>query len=461
MNIVFIMSDDQGYWSLGCEGNHDAITPNIDAMAAKGVSLSRFFCTSPVCSPARASILTGRMPSDHGVLDWIRKGNVDSENDKPIEYLKGKKAYTDYLHENGYKCGISGKWHLGYSEKPQNGFEYWYVHQCGSGSYYNAPMIRDGKPILEKGYITDNITDAAISFIEKNADCESPFYLNVSYTAPHTPWIANHPPEYLKLFDGCSFDSCPILPRHQWQISFAPFENDREENLKGYFASIMAMDAGIGRIMSCLSKNRLTESTLVIFTSDNGFNCGHHGIWGKGNGTFPFNMYDTSVRVPFILSMPGTLPEGRKIDDLISAYDWFPTVLELAGIENQETDLPGESFAGLLAGNKQKQCEKDVYVYDEYGDTRMIRTSEWKYVCRYPAGPDELYNMVEDPEENNNCIETADSTIIQMLRNKMKNWFKRYSCLEANGLAAGVTGCGQDKMHGVDGYETGSFFVNK
>ncbi len=146
-NLLFILTDDQGYWAMGCAGNAEIHTPNLDRLAATGLRFEHFFCASPVCSPARASILTGRIPSQHGVQDFLRAGNsgVYGPGDSGIEYLHGQTAYTDLLAEQGYVCGLSGKWHLGYSEKPQKGFTFWDVHANGGGPYYKAPMIRDGK----------------------------------------------------------------------------------------------------------------------------------------------------------------------------------------------------------------------------------------------------------------------------------------------------------------------------
>ena len=129
-NIVFILTDDQGYWALGCNGNDEIITPNIDKLAEEGARFENFYCASPVCSPARASLLTGRIPSQHGVHDWIREGNTGPNS---IEYLKGMRGYTDDLADAGYQCALSGKWHLGNSIVPQKGFQLWYVHQRGGG----------------------------------------------------------------------------------------------------------------------------------------------------------------------------------------------------------------------------------------------------------------------------------------------------------------------------------------
>ncbi|OQA40262.1 MAG: Arylsulfatase [Chloroflexi bacterium ADurb.Bin325] len=221
-NILFILADDQGAWALGCAGNSEIRTPNLDRLAATGTRCENFFCASPVCSPARASILTGRIPSQHGVHDWLRAGNYAAEGPS-VEYLQGQPGYTDFLAAAGYTCGLSGKWHLGDSYRAQKGFSYWAVHATGGGPYYGAPMIggpllrpeavREGELYAEPRYVTDVITDNALAFLETQAGAGRPFYLGVHYTAPHSPWDRdNHPTE---LYDGyrrdCPFESIPRL----------------------------------------------------------------------------------------------------------------------------------------------------------------------------------------------------------------------------------------------------------
>ena len=305
-NIVFILSDDQGPWAAGCYGNAEIRTPAIDRIAQTGMRFDNFFVATPVCSPSRATFLTGRIPSQHGVHDWIREGNV---GDSAAAYLAGEVAYTDILADNGWVCGLSGKWHLGHSQLAQHGFSHWYVHQQGGGPYNDAPMIRDGELITEPGYVTTAITNDALAFIDQHADGDAPFYLGVHYTAPHSPWTG-HPQEIVDSYDNCAFDSCPQEAIHPWAVGHALSENclGNREMLKGYFAAVTAMDRDIGRILDKLEEKGLREDTLVVFTSDNGFSCGHHGFWGKGNGTYPPNMYENSIKVPFVVSHPSRIP---------------------------------------------------------------------------------------------------------------------------------------------------------
>ncbi|MCL5270649.1 MAG: sulfatase-like hydrolase/transferase [bacterium] len=477
-NIIVILTDDQGYWAMGCAGNREIKTPNLDRLAASGMRFENFFCASPVCSPARASLLTGRIPSSHGVHDWIRYGNTHYEEyrgGRPIEYLKGMTGYTDILARNGYLCGLSGKWHLGDSERPQKGFNYWQVHSTGGGPYYGAPMIYDGKLVHEERYVTDAITDNALAFLKARAhEHGRPFYLSVHYTAPHSPWDADqHPAEiYNDYYANCPFDSVPRQAMHPRQINSAPC-GDTEENrravLSGYFAAVTAFDANLGRILDKVEAMGIRERTLIFFTSDNGMNMGHHGIYGKGNGTFPMNMFDTSVKVPAIISRPGSVPEGTVRDEMLSHYDFMPTLLDYVGLENPETErLPGRSFAALLRGEAPAEPDvagERVVVYDEYGPVRMIRDRRWKYVHRYPYGPHELYDLEADLDEASNLIDDpAHEARLVELRAGLEDWFARYVDPLKDGAREAVTGKGQSTLagpaaRGLKNYEDDWFYV--
>ena len=455
-NVLVILTDDQGCWAMGCAGNSEIRTPNLDRLAASGIRFENMFCTSPVCSPARASLLTGRIPSQHGVQDWIRDGNMPADNAPAIEYLAGMTGYSEILAQNGYTCGLSGKWHLGDSIRPQKGFSHWFVHQCGGGSYYNAPMIRDGTPYEEPAYVTDAITDDALAFIDAQKDAAGPFYLSVHYTAPHSPWNRKQHPQgiFNPYYDQCPFESCPNIPCHPWQTATAPRGTGerRREILSGYFAAVTAADANVGRILDKLEDLKLRQNTLVFFTSDNGMNMGHHGIYGKGNGTFPLNMYDTSVKVPGIVSLPGKAPEGKVETGLYSHYDWMPTLLDYLGMENPEAaNLPGTSFAPLLHA-RSIEGRQNVVVFDEYGPVRMIRNRQWKYIHRYPYGPHELYDLAADPDEANNLIdEKPMAATIEKMRAALDEFFLRHADPDLDGRSQAVYGSGQLDRVGAAG----------
>jgi arylsulfatase A-like enzyme len=453
-NVLFVLSDDQGPWAMRCAGNADIVTPTLDALAASGVRFTDFFCTSPVCSPARASLLTGNIPSRHGVHDWIRAGNVGAAR---IDYLAGQPLLTDRVAAAGYRCGLVGKWHLGASDVPRDGYVRWFAHESGMSAYYGAPMLDETKPVRIERYLTDAITDQALAFIAAEAGRTEPFWLSLNYTAPHYPWIDSHPREYTDLYADCAFASCPDEPPHPWSAHGNPATDEghrrRRESLVGYFAATTAMDAGIARVLRMLDTRDLRASTLVIFMSDNGMNCGHHGIWGKGNGTRPQNMYDSSVKVPCLVAQPGRIAAAVR-DDLLSAYDVFPTLLDYLGIDDPASVArPGRSFRALLDGVAGAPARDAAIVFDEYGPTRMLRTREWKYVHRHPGGPHELYDLVSDPDERRNRVdEPACAATVAALRARLAAWFAAYVDPPQDGVRKPVIGTGQlaRSNHGAD-----------
>ena len=451
-NIVFILTDDQGPWAAGCYGNTEIRTPNIDRIAATGVRFQNFFVTIPVCSASRASFLTGRIPSQHGVHDWISGGNTGPD---AVAYLQDEICYTDVLAEHGWTCGLSGKWHLGNSTLPQHGFSHWFAHEKGGGPYNNALLVRNGELVEVPGYVTTAITDDALNFIDTHAEDDNPFYLSIHYTAPHAPWTG-HPQDIVDSYDDCPFESClqedfhpgakinkvePIGPASSKGLS----DNmGNRESLKGYFAAVTAMDVDVGRILDKLKEKGLRENTLVIFTSDNGYSCGHHGFWGKGNGTNPLNMYENSIKVPFVATHPGVIPEGIVQSAMVSAHDVMPTLLDYVNLPiPTDRTLAGQSFLSILKGEEDIGRDR-VVIYDEYGYVRMIRTQEWKYIHRYPDGPHELYDLVNDDDERNNLVDDpAQADRIQDLKKQMEDWFTQYVIPDKNGREYNVTGSGQ------------------
>lgn len=471
-NIVFILSDDQGEWALHCSGTRALYTPNIDHLALEGARFNHFYCASPVCSPARASLLTGQLPSAHGVMDWLSGGNLRKadfeaqakenpyghyqEETEPITFLEGKKTYTDYLFEAGYELALSGKWHLGNSLEPQHGFSKWFTIGQGGCHYYHPDLVEEGTIKVEHGtYVTEAFTDKALEFLDELAEGARegrPFYLGLHYTAPHDPWgEEHHPAKWIDHYKECDFREIPDEKDHP-DLQTGPVYGTakRAENLTGYFAAISKMDEEIGRILRALDEKGLMEDTLIIFTSDNGMCMGHHGVWGKGNATAPFNLYEESVKVPFIISWKGHLPGGRVVYDMVSAYDLFPTILELCGIKEREEDRrlrPGKSFAGLLLEEQGKgeRGERPVVIYSEYGPARMIRKGPCKYIQRLGEGEeDELYDLGKDPLERRSRIHDPEyQHKIKELRGLMDDWFEAYALPGAEKAARKVDGMGQ------------------
>lgn len=449
-NFVVIVTDDQGAWALG-RLMPELVSPVLDELGATGLELENFFCASPVCSPARASLLTGRMPSAHGVHDWLRSEN-SGVSSVGKHYLEGLTTTPQVLADHGYTCAHSGKWHLGDARVPAPGFTHWYAHRDGGGPYFNAPMVEDGRERTEPAYVTDAITDHAVAMVEELAHGGAPFYLQVHYTAPHTPWAEEeHPDELLDLYRTTDFPSVPREPVHPWfreddgELRAAQ-EDDPARALRGYCAAITGVDRGIGELVATLDRLGLREDTYVIFLSDNGFSCGQHGYWGKGNGTWPTNLWDPSIRVPFIINRPGVV-RPRLDAALTSATALHPTILELAGVPLPHDCLAaGESFAArVTGGSADAGSVEGLVVYDEYGGTRMIRTRTHKLVVRH-AGPDELYDLVLDPGERDNLVGNESSADVESgLRARLQAWFVAHSTPERDAFLTSVEGFGQDQ----------------
>ena len=454
-NVLFVLTDDQGAWAMGCAGNAEVRSPNLDRLAREGIRFDSFFCTSPVCSPARASILTGRIPSQHGVHDFLhwRSDTSPAGLDQAVPadsvpFLSGMATYAELLAGLGYDTCLSGKWHLGDSLTPRAGFATWNPMPYGGTSYYLVPVVEDGELRKhEGGYASDLFVDNALRFLDARVDADNPFCLAVHFTAPHAPWGREHHPAALwdDYYANCPFHSVPDAESLPLGLYARPVDGERRRrNLAGYFTALDGMDRNLGRLLDWLDEHGVADNTLVVFMSDNGMNMGHHGLYGKGNATWPQNMFDTSVKIPCLIRRPGQVPAGVVNTDLLSQYDWLPTLMEYLGEADRVPDgLPGRSFAPLLAGTSIAE-RKSIYVFDEYGPVRMIRSREWKLVWRYPAGPHELYNLAKDPDERDNLFSQPGHTErIRSLRRELDDWFASYVDPRLDGSKLPITGRGQ------------------
>ena len=459
-NVVFILADDMGQWAAGTYGNSEIHTPNIDTLAKEGLKFNNAFANTPVCSASRTSYFTSRIPSQHGVHDWISGGN-GCDGKEGIRYTENEVFYTDVLKDNGYTCGISGKIHIGDQQKAQHSFDHWFVHQSGGASYNDPPMVQNETCIHFKGYVTDIITDDAIQFINKHhMTNQSPFYLSVHYTSPHSPYTgpegkANtmHPPEIVALYDNCSFSMCP-------QESRNPFSRPRDslthqclgnrECLKGYYAAVTAMDLNIGRILKTLKDLNLDDSTLIVFASDHGFNAGHHGLWGKGNAAYPLNMFETSIRIPLIFRHTGKIQPGVE-QSVVQVIDVAPTLLDYVGnLSYPETSIiAGESFKKLLNDPKKRNSLANRTIFGEYGQTRYGRfNGTMKYVMRQ-TGFTELYDLSNDKNETRNLLlpftneQRQVANQVTMYDYATIMWFSYFENPYLSGWTEPVTGRGQ------------------
>jgi choline-sulfatase len=417
-NVVFILTDDHGQWAMGCYGNPEIRTPVLDRLAAGGARLTRAFAATPVCSPSRATFLTGKMPCQHGIHDWIREENVGA---RAVRFLDGHVTFPRVLSRHGYRVGLSGKWHLGDSAAPQQGFSVWFAMPTGgvAKTHQDAEMIWQGRQQVYPGYITDVITRKAIEFIEQSR--RDPFFCFVSYNAPHTPYTGT-PEKYLALYRDSPLRTFPDEPLNPLNTGLARTHHRKRESMIAYYAMITAVDENVGRIVGKLDQLGLRENTLIVFAADQGFLCGHHGLWGKGNGSWPFNMYEESILIPMIWNHPARIPKAQVLDSMVGSYDFPATLLDYLGLDGME----GASYAPLLLG-KKKSWRK--VVYGEYQYTRMIRTERWKYIRRTEGFPSELYDLKTDPGERRNVAgDPAQAGRVKELGADLDRWFAARGC---------------------------------
>ncbi|MCI0461086.1 MAG: sulfatase-like hydrolase/transferase [Gemmataceae bacterium] len=427
-NVVFILTDNHGAWTLGCYGNPDIRTPNIDRLAREGTLFTRCFSSNAVCSPTRATLLTGLIPSQHGVHCYLHAGEPQLG---PGAYCTIREFQTlpKILSGSGYACGLTGKWHLGDNLNPQEGFRYWVtMPHGGTMTFYDAEVIEGGKVRKEPTYLTDFWTDHAVRFIEQNKD--RPFFLFLAYNGPYglSKWLLNPARNrHAAYYADKELRSFPREPAHPWLFNNKEYLNNIQA-IRRYAAEVSGIDDGVGRVLEALKKHRLEEDTLVVFTADQGWGGGQHGIWGMGDHTRPLHAFDNTLHVPLLFRHPGRIPERKRSDILVSNYDLFPTLLDYLGLTAHvpaKPPLPGRSYAEVLRG---KQVVWNDVVFYEFENTRAIRTTQWKYVRRFPKGPDELYDLNADPGERTNLIDRPEQEAVRkQLGRRLEEFFHRYA----------------------------------
>lgn len=426
-NLVFILTDNHGAWTLGCYGNKEIRTPNIDKLAAEGMLFTRAYCNNSVCSPSRATFLTGLLPSQHGVHAYIPE--AAQIGPKAYDTIKEFRTLPKILSEAGYVCGLSGKWHLGDNLHPQEGFSYWFTKKGGhTTTFYNDDMIWQEKIYKESKYTTEAITDHAIEFIEQNR--EKPFFLYLAYNGPYGLGKVvqeEHQNRHTDDYRDKDMNSFPREKVNPW-LAQNRFAVGNVKSMRSYAAAVSGVDDGVGRVMAKLKELGLDKNTLVVFSADQGLNAGHGGYWGMGDHSRPINTHEATVRIPFIFRQPDKIPAGKISDLMVENHDFLPTVLDYLGLKEKTPNappLPGKSFASVLRGNELKW--EDV-IYHEFENVRMIRTSRWKLTIRHPYGPDELYDMQNDPDERENLIHVAEHASVKAeLKKRLNAFFAKYA----------------------------------
>ncbi len=427
-NLVFILTDNQGAWTLGCYGNPDIRTPHIDQLAAEGIRFTHALSSNPVCSPTRATFLTGLIPSQHGVHSFLDP-----------KFMMGPEAYNslqeftslgEVLRDAGYTCGLSGKWHLGANMTPSEGFTTWTTKPDGSTKeFYDQQIIEDGKLRSEAGYTTDLWTRKGIEFIQANKD--RPFFLYLAYNGPYSLgklMLNEAKNRHAAYYADKELQSFPRDAMHPWQHDNKAFHNT-DAARRRMACEVSGVDDGVGAIMAALKANGLDDNTLVVFSSDQGWMGGQNGMWGMGDHFRPIGAHELMMQIPLIFRQPGQIPAAQTCDALVSNYDFIPSVLTHLGLADkmpQKPKSPGRDFSPALHG--QQLVNWDNTVFYEMETTRAIRTQRWKYVSRFPAGPFELYDMQSDPQERFNQFGQLGTKETQTdLAKQLDAFFTRYA----------------------------------
>ena len=458
-NIVFFLVDDLGWSDIGCYGSEFYDTPNVDRLATQGVRFTQAYAVCHVCSPTRASLMTGKYPARLQLTDWI-PGRKDHdfqrlvEPDNLVKLPQEEQTLAEVLKDQGYRTGIFGKWHLGDgdSSPTAHGFDVrvpdW--DGCCPRGGYHAPFKMDGIAFEDGDYLTDRLTDEALKFMEHQSD--QPFFLYLSHFAVHDPIqgrkdlvekyrkkLATRKPSPGSPFilEGNPDDANPLMrsqlekliqePSHQGHKVLPQRTvkiKQHQDNIQ-FAAMVEAMDESLGRVMEKLDGLGLTDDTIVVFYSDNGGMSA--GNWGNPNRIVPEDaidsayatsnlplrgakgwLYEGGVRVPLIVRWPG---EGRReaiCHEPVTSTDFFPTLLEMSGLPAlPEQHVDGQSFAAAAKGSNFQRDEPIYWHFPHYSNHGMqspcgaIRHGDYKLIEYFENNTVQLFNLKADPGEQN------------------------------------------------------------
>jgi arylsulfatase A-like enzyme len=403
-NIVLIVADGLGAWMLGCGGNREIRTPNIDQLAQAGVRFENHFACTPASSPSLATLYTGRVPRQHGIQDFLTGQPVENPPQgqaAPPPNFRNEIFLSDILSGNGYECGFTGNWRLGDDRTPQHGFHFWCT-LAGPVAYQNPQLNCNGAGASERGYLTEILTAKAGAFLDQQNPAK-PFFLTVGYPNPHLPYDG-HPARYYDMYAQAAFETTGWEPTAANALRGREYLGAAVANTRKAAAAITALDDQIPRLLVKLDQRGLRESTIIVFTSDNGFLLGRHGLWSGGLASNPINMYDEVVGTPMIWHWLGHVPPQSVRPELVSAYDFVPTVCDLLDVSAPGRHLCGRSYLPLLLGKPlPKKSPWRHTVFGQYRNTEMARDTRYKLVLRNDgAGPNEFFDLGNDSREKMN-----------------------------------------------------------
>jgi arylsulfatase A-like enzyme len=436
-NVIFILTDDHRYDFMGFTSRLPWLkTPNMDRLFHEGAYFKNAFVTTSLCSPSRASILTGAYSHVHTIVD-----NVSPEPGNNI-------YFPEYLQKAGYQTAFFGKWHIGEASKadnPRPGFQHWESFK-GQGVYYNPTLNIDGRQVQysDSVYITDLLTQHAIDWM-KSRDKSRPFFLYLSHKAVHSPLAPakrhlgmyrnqpySFPPTYYQTlsddYKKLNWPEWVKQQRYSWHGVDYPYNSHQKiENIvQTYCETLMGVDESIGVVMDYLKSEGLDKSTLIIYMGDNGFSMGEHGLIDKRH------FYEESVKVPFLVYCPELFQGEQTITKMIQNVDVAPTILSVAGLQPPAT-MPGKSFIGLLKEDTIKWRDKIFYEYYWEYDFPFtptvfgVRTDKFKYIRYYGVwDTNELYDLEKDPNETVNLISDPEyAEIAKKMADELYDWLEQ------------------------------------
>jgi arylsulfatase A-like enzyme len=409
-NVLFILPDEWRGQALRCMGNPDVQTPHIDQLAAEGILFRQTFANTPVCCPARATILTGTYTNRNGML----------AND--LRLKESLVSLADIYGHAGYRTGFIGKWHLdGGPRLPgfvppgprRHGFQYWAANECNHNYFYNWYFRDENVPIVSEKYEPEFWTDLAIDFLNESQD--KPFFLMLAPGAPHDPYLA--PEKYLGLYDPQK-----LAMESNW-VEGTPGAGRKE--IAGYCAAITAVDDQVGRLLRTLRELKLDENTLVLFSSD------HGNMLGSQGKILKRKPWEESIRVPGIMRYPGVISPGRTTEALFSHVDFAPTLLSLCGLPIP-AEMQGSNLSRVAVGKAEEGPASVLFqIFGPYrGDGterawRGVRTGRFMY-ARWESGPWLLYDVHKDPYELQNLVnDAAYASELRDLDKQLLDWMSR------------------------------------
>ncbi len=432
-NIVFILADDLGFMDIGANNPKTFYeTPNIDSLARRGTRFTQGYAACCVCSPTRGSIMTGKYPPRFGVTDFIpgmRSGKLQSApnaNHLPLEEV----TIAEALRDGGYATFFAGKWHLGGGEFSPNAQGYGPGLASGEGGNGQFWYPKSDLPVpdhKDDPKTTDRIVNEAVKFIDAHKD--RPFYAYLPFLAVHTPI-------------GARADLVAKYEKKKASVPADAWSQERErqvrlvQNNAIYAAMLEQLDTGIGRVLAALEKNGLTEKTIVVFMSDNG---GLSTSEGHPTSNLPLRAgkgwpYEGGIREPWIVCAPGVTKPGSICDTPVISTDYYPTLLELAGLPlKSEQHLDGVSLVPLLKGGTLDRGKPLFWHYPHYGNQGgaphgAIRDGDWKLIEWYEDGAFELYNIPQDISEKNNLAAQHPGKV-KALHEKLVAWRKEVNAI--------------------------------